>query len=221
MGDDTELAPALEALARFVAQSPLTETIAALEHELKDCTGAGVPAVLARRGVSPRLLGAATVLRERLGRINDVIHATAISLVLPEILQPGEILERPSLAAGNDRSRPYDVATNRRVAEFKLARWDGHDAMRKRMLVKDLVQLAAEPSPRAAELYVLGERPLRFLRTTRATVRWGLDRSPPTRRLFEERFGSPDVAIPTFLRGPGARVAMVDLREGFPALFGP
>jgi hypothetical protein len=135
-------------------------------------------------------------------------------------LEPDEILRRPSLAAGNDPSRPYDVETDRRVAEFKLARWDGHDAMRKRQVFKDLVHLAADASGRRAELYVLGERPLRFLRETGSSAEWGLDRFPATRQLFRERFGSLAVPISAVTDRTAGHVRIIDLAERLPRLFG-
>jgi hypothetical protein len=49
-----------------------------------------------------------------------------------------------------------------------------------RQTFKDLVHLAAEESDRAAELYVLGERPIRFLQTSTSKASWGLDRSLST-----------------------------------------
>jgi hypothetical protein len=42
-----------------------------------------------------------------------VIHATAIGVDLPHLLEAGEVLKRPSLGAGNDPSRPSDVETDR------------------------------------------------------------------------------------------------------------
>jgi hypothetical protein len=135
-------------------------------------------------------------------------------------LEPDEVLRRPSLAAGNDPSRPYDVETDRRVAEFKLARWYGHDAMRKRQVFKDLVHLAADTSGRRTELYVLGERPLRFLRETGSSAAWGLDRFPATRQLFTTSFGSLDMPISDFTTGPASRVSLLNLEELLPALFG-
>lgn len=160
---DRDLGKALRTLVDFIDAAPLTGTIAELEGVLEGGGRKDMEAVLGERGVSPELLRAAMLFRERLGRINDVIHATAISLALPELMGPGEVLKRPSLAAGNDPSRPFDIETDQRVAEFKLARWDGNDAMRKRQVFKDFVHLAAEESDRSAELYVLGQRPLRFL----------------------------------------------------------
>jgi hypothetical protein len=112
------------------------------------------------------------------------------------------------------------LETNRRVAEFKLSRWTGSDAMRKRNTFKDLVHLAAEGSGRAAELYVLGDKPIRFLQASASTARWGLDRSPTTQELFKERFGSLETSIADFVCGPGMGVQVIDLEKSLPQLFG-
>lgn len=221
MLDERDLEVAVRTLARFISDAPLTTTIAELEHDLDGRRKDEVEAIISARGFSSDLLRGAMLIRGRLGRINDLIHATAITLALSELMTPGEVLLRPSLAAGNDPSRPYDVETDRRVAEFKLSRWDGSDAMRKRQVFKDLVHLAADTSGRRAELYVLGTRPLRFLRETRSTAAWGLDRSPATRTLFEERFGHLDVPIRDFTNGPGSHVTILNLEEQLPDLFAP
>jgi hypothetical protein len=92
--------------------------------------------------------------------------------------------------------------------------------MRKRQTFKDLVHLAAEGSDRAAELYVLGEKPTHFLRTSRSSANWGLDRFLSTQRLFEAKFGSLDMAISDFTAGPGAHVKVINLEERLPRLFG-
>jgi hypothetical protein len=128
---------AVAQLLSFLEQ-PLTQTITQLEHALAGCESENVPRVVRDYGMNDRVLMAALLVRERLGRMNDVIHASAIVVVMPHILEPGEALHRPSLAAGNDPTRPFDIETDRRVAEFKLARWRGADAMRKRQLFKDL-----------------------------------------------------------------------------------
>ncbi len=218
-GDDFSVA--LKSLGAFLDQAPLTDSIANLEDALEGSTPAQVDGLLKAAGISPDLLRDALVVRARIGRISDVIHATAIALSLPELLQSSEVIARPSLGAGNDKTRPFDLETDRRVAEFKLARWTGSDAMRKRQTFKDLVHLAAEESDRAAELYVLGERPIRFLQTSKSKASWGLDRSLPTQRLFEDKFGSLDMAIGDFTGGPGAHVKVIDLEQRMPQLFGP
>jgi hypothetical protein len=72
----------------------------------------------------------------------------------------------------------------------------GADAMRKRQTFKYLVML--DRTGRRAELYVVGPEPGRFLRTSRATAAWALDRAPHARRVFEESFGSLDVPVAQF-----------------------
>jgi hypothetical protein len=139
--------------------------------------------------------------------------------VLPRLLEAGEVVaKRPSLAAGNDISRPFDLETNQRVAEFKLSQWKGSDAMRKRQVFKDLVHLAADDSGRTPYLYVVGPAPMAFLRTTTASARWGLDRWPASQSLFVQRFGDLNMAIREFTAGPGTRVQLVDLDKELPGL---
>jgi hypothetical protein len=219
MSDPADFSEALVALLGFLDDVPFTQRVAALEFAFEDAVVGEIAEILATHGVTEQVLAAAFAARHELGRINDIIHATAISLALPRILEPGEALRRPSLAAGNDPTRPFDVETDRRVCEFKLARWDGHDAMRKRQVFKDLVNLAAEDSGRARELYVLGPRPIRFLRTSTAQAGWALDRSPGSRAVFEERFGTLDVAVSAFVAGPGQTVRLIDLIALYPDLF--
>lgn len=218
-GDDDRLRAALDVLLAFLGNEPLTARIARLEERLTGTAIDAIPGVLEQAAVDQRLLSAAFLSRQHLGRLNDLIHATAIALALPHVLEPRERLVRPSLAAGNDPSRPFDIETDRRVAEFKLARWQGTDATRKRQVFKDLVHLAAEGSGRRAELYVLGPRPLRFLRTSRATAKWALDRSPRERQLFAEQFGPLVRSVADFTATDGAHVRLIDLEEELPAIF--
>ncbi len=160
-------------LAAFLAGGRLTHVVAALEHALAGSDSASAAAATEKAGLRSDLLTAALLVRRDLGRLNDLIHAAAITLALPVILEAGERLtNRPSLAAGNDPTRLFDVETDRRVAEFKLAVWSGTDATRKRGVFQDLVHLAADRSGRRAELYVAGPAPLRFLRRSASTAGW-------------------------------------------------
>ncbi len=197
----------------------LTDRIARLENDLSGTNSEDVRTILDDAGMDLSLFHSALLVRSNLGRLSDLIHATAIALVLPRLLEPGERLERPSLAAGNDPSRPFDLETDRRVAEFKLARWQGADAMRKRQVFKDLVHLAGDDSERRPELYVLGDRPIRFLRASRSRASWGLDRAKRERVIFGEQFGQLDRTIADFTACEGARVMLIDLEEKFPQLF--
>jgi hypothetical protein len=217
----TDLAPHgedFERLASFLAGGRLTGVVADLEHALASSDAAEAGAAVGAADIDGELLAAALLVRRDLGRLNDLIHASAISLALPVILEPGERLSnRPSLAAGNDPSRPFDLETDRRVAEFKLGQWSGTDAMRKRGVFHDLVHLAADTSGRRAELYVVGPAPLRFLRSSRSNAAWALNRgADSTRALFQERFGPLDMPVKEFTAGPAARVRLIDLAEVLP-----
>jgi hypothetical protein len=218
--DSSDLLSAVEVLARFLHGEPLTSSIGTLEQALTGSRGSGVNQIVAAHGITAELLFSASAVREHLGRISDVIHAAAIALALPQLLDPDERLGHPSLGAGNDPSRPYDVETNLRVAEFKLGRWTGSDAMRKRLLVKDFVHLGADPTDRIRELYVIGPQPLRFLNTTRASIAWALDRAPGSQELFTKRYGSLQTRVSVFVAEHGAEVSVIDLEQRLPLLFG-
>lgn len=217
--DAPQLGEAVALLADFLGAEPLTAAIASLERDLAGRPARQVGDLAATRGISPDLMVAALTVRESLGRLNDLIHAAGIVLALPHLLEEGEeISVRPSLAAGNDPRRPFDLETNRRVAEFKLARWRGADAMRKRQTFKDLVMLAADRTSRRAELFVVGPEPGRFLRTSRATAAWALDRTPHARRVFEESFGSLDLSVAQFTAHHAGHVRVTDLCDVLPPM---
>lgn len=159
-------------------------------------------------------------MRSEFGRVSDLIHLAAITLSLPHILKPDErVSNRPSLAAGNDPSRPFDIETDLRVAEFKLAQWTGADTMRKRQVFKDLFKLAVDDSSRVAELYVVGARPLKFLRESKSTARWALDRNTAVAQQFTEELGTLEIPIREYTANQAAHVRLIDLTTAIPELF--
>lgn len=200
-------------LLQFLGREPLTDRVLRLEGRLDGADRETVDDRVAPEGLTDDLLKGALLVRRHAGRVNDLIHAAAIVRALPMILEPGErIVRRPSLAAGNDPSRKFDLETNLRVAEFKAAQWKGRDAMRKRTLVADLVGLVLERGDRRAELYVLGQLPIDFLRKSNSTMEWALGRSAPNlRRAYEERFGSAAMTVSQFTKD--SDVKLVDLGE--------
>lgn len=210
-GDDLA---AVTALIGFFRGDGLTERLASAESALVGCSGTAGAAAAAEHGLTQVVLSAALTVRSQVGRLNDVIHACTIALALPHILEPGEqITVRPSLGAGNDVSHPFDLETDRRIAEFKVAQWKGKDTARKRTVVSDLVHLALDDSGRRAQLYVVGARPVMFLRTTATTVSWALGRSAPRTR---ERYASAfdphgTMTVAQFVAGPASHVELIDL----------
>ncbi len=213
MGEALELNRAVEVLGSFLRVAPLTGVIAGLERRLDGVSGEEAAAVGREGGVNAELLAAALTVRRDLGRISDLIHAAGIILALPHLLEEGErVRTRPSLAAGNDPSRPYDLETDRRVAEFKLAHWTGGDTIRKHQTFKDLVVLALDDSDRRAELFVLGRQPAAFLRASRTTAASALSRAPRVRERFTRAFGPPDdTTVAAFTATHAAHVHITDL----------
>ena len=213
-------AEAFATLLAFIASADLTGRIADLEARMDGLDRAAAADLADQSGMNLDLLLAALLVRKHAGRLSDIIHAAVITQALPLILEKDErLIRRPSLAAGNDPSRPYDLETDRRVAEFKMSIWKGSDAMRKRGAFADLVHLALDRSGRRAQLYVAGPPAIRFLRTAKGSAAWGLNRSSPRlRQRFEERFGSLEIPIREFTAGPAGHVELIDLADLLPAL---
>ncbi|WP_157105404.1 MULTISPECIES: PE-PGRS family protein [Rhodococcus] len=207
-------------LSAFMSMISLTGLLSSAEASLAGADAADCSSVVAEFGFSEDLLDAALSVRKHVGRLSDVIHATTISRCLPLILESNEtVTVRPSLGAGNDPSRPFDLETDRRIAEFKVAQWKGADTMRKRGLFADLVHLALDQSGRRAQLFVVGELPRKFLTTSKSSVHWALARSSPhLRTRFTDAFGTDEMTVAEFTSGPGQAVELVDLAKLLPSL---
>jgi hypothetical protein len=158
-----ELTDAITALEGFTGPD-LTMTLSQIEFALEGSTGDGCSRVLSERNARHEALAAAGLMKQLAGQINVVIHALGILLCLPELLQPGEVVESVSLGAGNT-GKPFDLITNRRLAEFKFIAWQGGpESIRQNSLFKDFYYLAEYDTPKSKHLYVLGtDLPLKFL----------------------------------------------------------
>ncbi|MFI6028080.1 hypothetical protein [Amycolatopsis magusensis] len=215
-----EAGAAFATLVAFLRQAPLTEGVGALEHALVGVDAHRAEAIGNAAGLTSDLLEAALIVRTNVGRVSDVIHATVIALALPVILEDGEtVTERPSLGPGNDPSRLFDLATNRRVAEFKVAVWSGGDVVRKRALVADLVHLAMDGSGRRPELWAVGTEPARFLRTSTSPVGELLGRSSPhLQHRFTHRYGTSAIPLREFTATHARHVELLDITDVVPAV---
>jgi hypothetical protein len=214
-----DLPARLAVVGAFLDQAPLRNTVSELELALTGCGSTEAADVAAAHGVTAELFRSAITARDAFGKLSDLIHAAAIALALPHILELAETLTRPSLAAGNTPDRLFDVETTLRIAEFKLARWVGQDGARQKSAVKDLARLAADESGRAAELYVRGPRPIAWLRTTRSPVRQQIKGYPAELAAFERNFGDAEIAVSAFVAGDAAQVALIDIEQLLPDLF--
>lgn len=211
---------AFATLVAFLRHTPFTTSIDRLERDLVDTDSSTASTVTSTAGLSEELLEAALIVRRDVGRVSDVIHATVIALALPKILEPGEVISnRPSLGPGNDKTRPFDLETNRRVAEFKVALWSGGDVMRKRTLTADLVHLALDQSGRRPELWVAGTEPTRFLRTSTSLVGDLLSRaSRHLRTRFHNRYGTDDIPLRDFVTHHAAHIHHRDIADILPTV---
>ena len=151
---------AFDRLDAFMASGSLTKSIAALEVQLWDADAETAAAVLAASGLDEDLVDSALIVRKRVGMLDTLIHAAVIMRVLPLVLEPGEkVIKRPSLGAGNDPDRNYDLETTHRVAEFKLSSRTGADGGRQRGLFADVVGLSLDTTHRRRQIFVLGNAP--------------------------------------------------------------
>src|SRR4051812_21868055 len=220
MAEDGDLAVAVALITPLLGTAGgLGQRIAALEGDLAGKGGEAAGAVVAAHGLTPAMFSASLLVREELGKLSDLIHATGIALALPHLLERGEVLKTPSLAAGNDPGRLYDVETNVRAAEFKFARWtEGGNGGREKDLFKDLVLLTHAPMSLRAEIYVRGPRPGRFL-AGRASGRKQLKRSQAVLALFDAQVSDPHITVSAYVAAYAGHVRVIDLEKAVPSVF--
>jgi hypothetical protein len=220
MPEDGDLATAVALIAPLLgAPGGLGQRIAALERDLAGKTGETSAAVVAAHGLTPATFSASLLVREELGKLSDLIHATGIALALPHLLEPNEVLKTPSLAAGNDPGRLYDVETNLRAAELKFARWtNGGNGGREKDLFKDLVLLTQAPRSLRAEIFVRGPRPARFL-SGRASARKQLKRSQAVLAVFDAQVDDPEITVAAYVSAYAGHIKVIDLEQAVPSVF--
>lgn len=217
---ETALTPnqAAAAFARvdeFLASGSLTASIALLEARLMDADSKGAAAVLHTSGLDEDLVDSALIVRRSVGMIDTLIHAAVITQVLPRILEPGEnVSKRPSLGAGNDADRNYDLETTNRIAEFKLSSWKGADGGRQRGLFADVVGLSLDVTDRRRQVFVVGDRPVHFLTTSDRNAAKTLSKA--ALKLRTPAGLTDEMTVAQFTRAAGVEV--VDLRTLIPKL---
>lgn len=206
---------AYRVLDEFLSANPLTKELAKLEALLLGADRAGAISALAGSGFDDELIDSVLVVRERVGMLDTLLHAAVIAHVIPLILEDGEqVLKRPSLGAGNDPDRIFDLETTHRVAEFKLSSWKGADGMRQRGLFADVVGLSFDESERRRQVYVVGDLPVRFLTEGKRNATKTLSKAALRLRGVDAMSDDMTVAAYTKL----ARVEVVDLTKLLPGL---
>jgi len=121
-------------------------------------------------------------------QIDEIVHATGIIQCLSKILQKDEKVIDLSLASSAE-GEGIDLVTSKRIAEFKFARWQLHNAngMRKRQVFADLVNLYLNPTNKSKELYVFNAEKIKsFFSSSKAEWKNVLSRSGGLDRKLEQ-----------------------------------
>ncbi|MFI7033700.1 hypothetical protein ACIBK1_33715 [Microbispora rosea] len=209
---------ALEAFRRldlFLASNVLTPTLAALEAKLNGISKAAAADLGQTTGFDEDLVDAALVVRERVGMLDTLIHAGVITQVLPMVLEDDEVVtKRPSLGAGNDPGRVFDLETTHRVAEFKLSSWKGQDGARQRALFADVVGLSLDETDRRRQVFVVGALPVAFLTTSKRNAVKTLSKGPL--RIRDAPGLTETMTVSEFTAA--ANIEVIDLRAMMPCL---
>lgn len=153
---------ALIHIAEFKGNN-LKAKLVEIKHDLIGKTKGEIPE-------QENLYEAALIVKKVSAQIDEMVHATGIVNCLSKILEPNEIIEDLSLAAGSE-GYGFDLVTNKRIAEFKFARWQDTAAngMRKRQVFADLVKLYLFETEKKKELYVFGaDRIRKYFQSERA-----------------------------------------------------
>ncbi len=202
----------LKSIEAFI-RSDLTARIAELEWSVRGCDSRQCRSRSVEAGVTSELLSAAYSVKRAAGQIHVLIHAVGSLLLLPKIMEPDEQIEYVSLGAGNT-GKPFDLETDRRIAEFKFIHWSGGaDTIRQNTLFKDFYLLAEHGTEKRKELYVLDcKYPLKFLRGGRA-LQSVLSRNVALWENFQAKHGDRFLRVCDYY---AARQDLVALRDAAP-----
>lgn len=212
---DESAVEAFRRLDGFMSTNALTSTLARLEASLVGAGQGDCSRVAVESGFDEDLVDAALVVRERVGMLDTLIHAAVITQTLPLVLEENEhVLKRPSLGAGNDPDRVFDLETNLRVAEFKLSSWKGSDGMRQRGLFADVVGLSLDETGRRRQVFVVGELPVRFLTQSKRNAAKTLSKAAI--RLRTPAGMADEMTVAEYTRQAGVEV--IDLTTLLPGL---
>lgn len=212
-----DLTDALAQLDTFARPAHLTRRITDLERAYQGQTGGTTDRLLADHGIQAATLDAAIAVKRAAGQINVAIHALGILMALPRLLESDEKITYISLGAGNT-GRPFDLETDRRVAEFKFISWrGGAEAIRQNSVFIDLLNLLQDKSGRQRLMYLLDKDvPMRFLQGNRS-ISSVLSKSSRAAALFTGQYGTQYSRVSEwFAAEVKGNIEIVDLNEVLP-----
>lgn len=199
-------------------QGSLTQRISAIETALVGYDKRACEEIYSSLNITAELFGSAVTVKRLAGQIHVLIHAIGILLVLPHILEAEERIEALSLGAGN-AGRPFDLETNRRVAEFKFIHWKGGaESIRQNSLFKDYYLMAEYPTTKAKYLYVIGSKhPLKFFNGGRA-LESVFSKNNKLWQEFQAKYGTQFTRVCDYYDFRKSVVQLVDVATMIPQL---
>jgi hypothetical protein len=160
-----QLARAVEQIARFSGNN-LASKIAELEFKFTTLSGRQIAERLSADSIDEELLDAAHSIKRAAAQIDTVLHALGILVMLPSILEDGEVVESLSLGAGSSEAKRFDLETTHRLAEFTFIEWRGNDNVRLQKIFKDFYRLAEFKTKKRKELWLTDDTyVLKYLRS--------------------------------------------------------
>jgi hypothetical protein len=165
--NEPELIDSIKRVIEF-EDGDLTEQIFYLETQLQGADKNKVINICDTNHINFWLFHAASTVKDATRQINTIVHAVGILSLLPLILDNGEIIEYPSLGAGNS-GKKFDLETNIRIAEFEFTDWQGRDSARQTSLFEDFYNLAEYNTSKSRCLYLYDtDLPKKFLNSKSA-----------------------------------------------------
>ena len=166
--------------------------------------------------IDENIYDAAIVVKKISAQIDEVVHAVGIIRCLPKILTKNEKIESLSLAAGSE-GEGFDLVTNKRIAEFKFSVWqegNAANAMRKRQVFSDYINLLLADTTKAKELYVIGAYKIKKYFDGRADWKKVLSKSGGLDLILEKYLVSNNVSGRTLKDvSTISKVRIIDINE--------
>jgi hypothetical protein len=201
---------AIHAIQQFQGKS-LTGSISEIEKIIVGFSEKDAKRLCIDREINDLFLASALSIKKLAGQINVIIHAASILRSLPEILEPGEVIESVSLGAGNT-GRKFDLETNYRIAEYKFIDWNGGaETIRQNGIFKDFFELAETDTNKKKYLYVIGDIfPLKFFLGGRS-ITSVLSRNPKILQKIRNKYGDEVLKVRDYYILKSSEVYIVDI----------
>lgn len=216
MTPEERLRTAAPAVALLTDRLSLTQRVRDLEAVLVGRSASAAAPLIDESLLGATALVGALELKSVAGQIDTLVHVCGIATALPWVLDPIETITYVSLGAGTG-DKVYDLATDRRFAEFKFTHWQpgGHNAGRQHVLLADVVGLAEAGTDKDRYMYVLGAAQQRQFLESGRSLASTLGRRPALLALVRHRHPGIET-VGEYWAAIRDRVVLVDLADVVP-----